>query len=236
MTNFLEDARGYWDHVYWANPPDNHTAALLPLNWPQEKLHADCLTVLADRRRVSQELFPPAEYYTEVEEFDWNGKKVLEFGCGMGVDAFLLAKRGAIVTATDIVPSNVEMTDRVLEGFLHTAVALQTYDDLLRLGQFDVVYCHGVFHHIRPPLDVQAMQALKACTKPDGLMFFMLYTQFYYPQERLDFEGPYTRGFGLMDFAEMLGPDFSIRSFRHVLAMSCAWVVAERAQQPWRLA
>lgn len=236
MTEFIEDARDYWDRVYWANPPDNHTAALLPLNWPQEKLHADCLTVLADRRRVSLELFPSTEYYTEVEAFDWNGKTVLEFGCGMGADAFLLAKRGAIVTATDIVPSNVEITHRVLEGFPHTVVALRTYDDLLTLGQFDVVYCHGVFHHIRPPLDAQALQALKACTKPDGLMFFMIYTQFYFPQEKLNFEGPYTRGLSLMEMSEMLGPDFEIRSHRHVLAMTCAWVVAERMNQAWRLA
>jgi 2-polyprenyl-3-methyl-5-hydroxy-6-metoxy-1,4-benzoquinol methylase len=236
MKEYLEDARGFWSKTYWAHPPDNHTEALLPLNWPQEKLHADCHTVLGDRRRVSLELFPPAEYYTEVDAFDWQGKRVLEFGCGMGADAFLLAERGAIVTATDIVPSNVEMTHRVLEGFPHTAVALRTYEDLVLLGKFDVVYCHGVFHHIRPPLDAQALQALKACTKPDGLLFFMLYTQFYYPQEKLDFEGPYTRGFSLIDTAEMLGPDFGIRSFRHVLAMTCAWVVAERMEQTWRLA
>ena len=230
MTEYLEAARGYWDRCYWGHPLDNHTAHLLPLNWDQEKLHADCDTVLADRRRISLELVPPAPYYTEVDERDWTGKTVLEFGCGMGADAYLLATRGALVTATDIVPSNVEMTDRVLEGFPHRAVALRTYDDLADLGTFDVVYCHGVFHHIRPPLDAQALQALKASVKSDGLMLFMLYTQFYYPQERLDFEGPYTRGFSLMETVELFRPDFEVRSFRHVLAMTCAWVVAERCQ------
>jgi len=228
MSEYLEDARRFWDKTYWAHPPDNHTAHLLPLNWSHEKLHADCEVVLADRRRVSLELLPPAPYYTEVEEFDWDGKTVLEFGCGMGADAFLLAKRGGIVTATDIVPSNVEMTDRVLEGFPHRAVALQSYANLAPLGQFDVVYCHGVFHHIRPPLDREALRAMQACVKPEGLLWFMLYTQFYYPQERLDFEGPYTRGFSLMEIVEMLAPEWRVRSFRHVLAMTCAWVIAER--------
>jgi 2-polyprenyl-3-methyl-5-hydroxy-6-metoxy-1,4-benzoquinol methylase len=236
MNEHLEAARNFWSKTYWANPPDNHTDILLPLNWSQEKLHGDCEIVLADRRRISRELFPSAEYYTEVDEFDWNGKTVLEFGCGMGADAFLLAKRGAIVTATDIVPSNVEMTDRVLQGFPHVSMIVRDYEDLLSLGQFDVVYCHGVFHHIRPPLDAQAMRALKECTKPDGLMFFMLYTQFYFPQEKLDFEGPYTRGFSFVDTVEIFEPDFGLRSFRHVLAMTCAWVVAGRMEQTWSLA
>ena len=224
----LDEARAYWDFVYYADPTHQHTTELATLDWPPERLREGCRTVLADRRRISLEVQPPSEYYREVDDFNWTGKRVLEFGCGMGADALQLAERGAIMTVTDIVPGNVQIADRVLDGFPHTAVVLRSYDDCGLLGSFDVVFSHGVLHHIKPPLDRLAITKLINHIVPAGRMILMVYTHVYYPQEQVNVEGPYTRGFHPMDLADRFIGVMEIESYRYVLGTTCAWVVARK--------
>lgn len=229
--HYFEAARDYWSFCYWADPAHQHTTDVATLNWPQERLHAGCDHVLADRRRISLEIHPPSEYYTEIDREHWAGKTVLEFGCGMGVDAYQLARRGAIVTATDIVPSNVVVADKVLSGWPHSTLVLQTYDALDTLGQFDAVLSSGCLHHLRPPLDEIAMAKLVARLKPTGRMYLMLYSKHYYPEPKLNAEGPYTRGFDEAETAVLLGPKMQMFSYRYILGFTCAWVVAHPREE-----
>src|SRR6059036_3054722 len=72
------------------------------------------------------------EYFDEVEwrkyfvephiprfaEFErWNGKKVLEIGCGIGTDTINFARNGAWVTAVDLSEKSLEVARRRAEVF-----------------------------------------------------------------------------------------------------------------------
>ena len=78
------------------------------------------------------------------------GKKVLDYGCGVGENSLLLASRGAEVTGIDISPELVEMARRRLE--LNQLVgefrAVSGYNTGLPDGSMDVVFCMAVLHHL----------------------------------------------------------------------------------------
>jgi SAM-dependent methyltransferase len=94
----------------------------------------------------------------------WKGKKVLEIGCGTGVDSLKFVKAGAIYTGIDLVPRppyiqkmNAEYIDFPSETF-------------------DLVYSFGVIHHTLNPEIV--MNEIYHVLKPDGYLFIMLYNKF----------------------------------------------------------
>lgn len=117
---------------------------------------------------------------------DWSGKRVLEIGCGAGIDAVTLAKQGAIITATDFTERAVKLTralfaetglTAVVPGMRSAASAWQAdaCDLPFEAETFDVVYSFGVLHHI-PDVDV-VLQEAKRVLRPGGKMIAMLYNQ-----------------------------------------------------------
>jgi len=95
------------------------------------------------------------------------GKKVLEYGCGPGSQAFSLAKAGARVTAIDISDVAIEQAKAEaerqgveIESFVMDAEEL-TFDD----HSFDRVCGSGILHH----LDLQrCYPELRRVLKPGG--------------------------------------------------------------------
>jgi len=93
-----------------------------------------------------------------VAEFlgDLRGRRVLEYGCGLGKISVLLAKGGASVTAFDISPKSIEAARRRAEingvedsiEFQVAAAENLPFAD----GRFDVAFGKAVLHH----LDVEA--------------------------------------------------------------------------------
>jgi len=79
----------------------------------------------------------------------YKGKKVLEIGCGVGIDLLQFARAGADVSAVDLTLNAVQLATANL--------AREGYQGNLRVGNaesldfpdgcFDVVYSHGVLHH-----------------------------------------------------------------------------------------
>ena len=83
----------------------------------------------------------------------YNGKRVLEIGCGIGTDAEQFAKCNADYTGIDISDRSIDICQKRfrllnLPGkfFVRNAA-----DDLNDLGKFDMVYCWGVLHHFPDP-------------------------------------------------------------------------------------
>ncbi|MEE9398175.1 MAG: class I SAM-dependent methyltransferase [Methylococcales bacterium] len=104
---------------------------------------------------------------------DLAGKKVLEYGCGLGKNTILLAKAGADVTTFDLSPKSVEYTKKRSEANgvsdrveAHVAPA----EDLpFPNNEFDIVFGQAILHHI----DTAAgAPELFRVTKPGGKVAF----------------------------------------------------------------
>lgn len=87
----------------------------------------------------------------------WNGKNVLEIGCGIGTDTINFARAGANVTAVDLSSRSLELARRRAEVFgldgkitFYEANA-EHLTDFVPKQQFDLVYSFGVVHHSPNP-------------------------------------------------------------------------------------
>jgi len=102
------------------------------------------------------------------------GKTVLDVGCGGGILAESMARRGADVLGIDlsIKPLRVAQLHAMESGIdnLHyREVAVETLAAELP-GQFDVVTCMEMLEHVPDPASV--VQACAALLKPGGWVFF----------------------------------------------------------------
>jgi ubiquinone/menaquinone biosynthesis C-methylase UbiE len=101
--------------------------------------------------------------------------KLLEIGCGIGVDSVELAKCGFDVTAVDLTETAIDVA--------RTHARLRGVDIDFRVGNaerlafpedtFDVVYSFGVLHHT--PDTAAAVEDVRRVLKPGGRAFVMLY-------------------------------------------------------------
>jgi ubiquinone/menaquinone biosynthesis C-methylase UbiE len=97
------------------------------------------------------------------------GKHLLEIGCGMGYDSLEFLKRGVRVTATDLTPNAVAMTQRhfEIEGVEAEEVRTANALDLpFKDNTYDAVWANGVLHATG---DTQgAIQEARRVLKPGG--------------------------------------------------------------------
>ncbi|HVA02317.1 MAG TPA: class I SAM-dependent methyltransferase [Acidimicrobiales bacterium] len=100
------------------------------------------------------------------------GVDILEYGCGVGTDAFALAKAGAVVTAIDISEEGIRQTrDRAAaEGLTISCRQMNAEDLEFDSSTFGVVCGRGILHHL--DLD-RAFGELRRVMKPDGIGIFM---------------------------------------------------------------
>ncbi|HUI78286.1 MAG TPA: class I SAM-dependent methyltransferase [Bryobacteraceae bacterium] len=78
------------------------------------------------------------------------GKRLFDFGCGMGEEAMYLARMGAEVHAMDISSKGVEITKR-RAAHNHLKVEARTGDVLnsgYPDGYFDLIHGIGILHHV----------------------------------------------------------------------------------------
>jgi glycosyltransferase involved in cell wall biosynthesis/SAM-dependent methyltransferase len=106
------------------------------------------------------------------------GKRVLEIGLGQGAESEQLIRRGAKWTGLDLTSESVrrvqvrlEMRDLPYEGLIRgSATHIPAAD-----SSFDVVFSHGVLHHVP---DILAAQAeVSRVLRPDGRLVVMLYAR-----------------------------------------------------------
>jgi len=106
------------------------------------------------------------DYMQEVFRFaDFRGKKVLDLGCGAGIDSVEFARHGAIVTSLDFSKTAVRLTKELFEeAGVRGHVVLGDAENLRFPDEsFDCVYSFGVLHHIpdvRPVL-MEIVRVLK---------------------------------------------------------------------------
>ncbi len=113
-----------------------------------------------------------------LDQVDWRDRRVLEIGLGQGAESEQLIRRGARWSGLDLTAESVERVGTRL------ATRDLPHDDL-RQGSaldipwpdasFDMVFSHGVLHHVP---DIQRAQAeIHRVLKPGGLLVAMLYAR-----------------------------------------------------------
>ena len=101
------------------------------------------------------------------------GKRVLDVGCGGGILAEAMARRGANVTGIDLSekPLKVAQLHRFESG-IPVDYRLVAAEDLAREqpGTFDVVTCMEMLEHVPDP--ARTVAACAALARPGGQVFF----------------------------------------------------------------
>jgi 2-polyprenyl-3-methyl-5-hydroxy-6-metoxy-1,4-benzoquinol methylase len=106
---------------------------------------------------------------------DLQGLHVLDLGCGDGVNALLLASRGARVTGIDISARSVALaTERArLSGMQERVRFVCSPLELAELpdNSFDVIWGDGILHHLIPELEL-VLEQLHRWAKPGARVVF----------------------------------------------------------------
>ncbi|HEY0450378.1 class I SAM-dependent methyltransferase [Actinophytocola sp.] len=113
-----------------------------------------------------------------LDRTDWRDKKVLEIGLGQGAESEQLIRRGARWSGLDLTSESVDrvrarLTIRDLphDGLRQGSALDIPWPD----NTFDVVFSHGVLHHIPDILGAQAQ--IHRVLKPGGTLVAMLYAR-----------------------------------------------------------
>jgi len=114
---------------------------------------------------------------------DTRGKDVLDFGCGVGMEARELQEAGNRVSLADLSVSNLRLAYRVLRLGDHDPDEINLYlvtDEAPYLpagpASFDVIHCSGVLHHIPWARDI--MIRFHEILRPGGEVRLMLYSDY----------------------------------------------------------
>ena len=139
------------------------------------------------------------EYFDEVErrkyfveshipgfaEFPrWNGRRVLEIGCGLGTDTVSFARAGAQVTAIELSNESAALAGQRLAVYgladratIHIGDA-EELPALVPQQPFDLVYSFGVIHHSPHPRRI--VEHIRRYMTPDSELRLMVYSRISY--------------------------------------------------------
>jgi SAM-dependent methyltransferase len=128
------------------------------------------------RRRYFVE--PHIPRFAEFEK--WQGKKVLEIGCGIGTDSAMFARAGAYVTGTDLSEESLKIARQCfhvygLGGIFHVANA-EELSSIVPMDTYDLVYSFGVIHHSPHPEKIIA--EIKKYMGSESELRVMLYSKY----------------------------------------------------------
>jgi SAM-dependent methyltransferase len=127
---------------------------------------------------LDQYHFEKLHHLLELVDFEgYGGRRVLEVGCGAGVDLARFARGGAAVTGVDIASSAIDLARANLEqqglrGELEVANGEQLpFPD----GSFDLVYAHGVVQYTSDPK--RLVEECRRVLAPGGEAIFQVYNR-----------------------------------------------------------
>lgn len=153
----------------------------------------------------------------------YQGKRVLEIGCGIGADAVEFVKNGAEYVGIDISEESIKLSQQrfELEKLPAEFYVYNAVDDLTKFGKFDLVYAFGVIHHY-PNAERVIENIANVCNK-DSEFKMLVYSKnswkYAMIRKGLDqFEAqsgcPYARCYNSDDVYKLLGNYFKIVRIR----------------------
>lgn len=116
---------------------------------------------------------------------DWfQGKKVIDIGCGVGRYTYGLLALGAEVTACDASEAGVEATRALCREFGDRCQVFRAniVEEGLPVNQYDLAFCYGVVHHTGNTY--LAIKKVCDAAKEEGRVFLMVYG---YPEQHGDY-------------------------------------------------
>jgi ubiquinone/menaquinone biosynthesis C-methylase UbiE len=150
--------------------------------------HLNCTQFVVDKRIIvgSEEFYDIVEKYARsrasykaklLKEFSagCKGKKLLEVGCGLGVDLARLGKLGFDVTGIDLAPVAVELAGNYLKRQKISGLTMLQNAEQMDFADksFDAVYSCGVLQHT--PDIGKAISEMIRVLRPEGKMLVILY-------------------------------------------------------------
>ncbi len=107
-------------------------------------------------------------YLTKILPGNFQPKRILDFGCGIGDTTAHLASMFPAAEVTGIDEAEKAIA-AARERFASALVRFERVEDL-EAGCFDLVYVNGVFHHISPEERVSALQLIHRSLAPGGYL------------------------------------------------------------------
>lgn len=113
----------------------------------------------------------------------WQGRKVLEIGCGIGTATMCFARAGAEVTAVDLSDNSLELARQRAQLFNLSDRIRFIRGNAERLSEyvspepFDLVYSFGVIHHTPHPEEVMK-QIRQHFVRPGTTLKLMVYNRY----------------------------------------------------------
>jgi len=126
-----------------------------------------------------------AEYHFEkinylpiiIDSPEYKEKKLLEIGCGLGIDLLRFTKNGAIVTGIDFADNCIKLAKQNFE--LHNEKGILEVMDATNLkfedNSFDVVFAHGLLQYAPDPNKI--ISEVHRVLKPKGQFLFSVYNR-----------------------------------------------------------
>jgi SAM-dependent methyltransferase len=157
----IEEVRAYWDHRIHDLEITQHPVGSRGFFDDLDQYH-----------------FEKLHHLLRLVEFNgYAGRRVLELGCGAGVDLARFAKGGATVTGVDLAPSAIALAranfeQQALPGDFQVANGEQLpFPD----ASFDLVFAHGVVQYTADPQ--RLVDECRRVLKPGGDAIFQVYNR-----------------------------------------------------------
>ncbi len=156
---------------YWNRRPCNIKHSPLPVG---TKAYFD---------QVEERKYLVEPHILTFAEFErWNGKRVLEIGCGIGTDTINFARAGAQVTAVELSEESLKVARQraevmgVADRITFYVANAEELSHVVPIEPYDLVYSFGVIHHTPDPrrAALEMMQYLS----PQGEMRVMIYAKY----------------------------------------------------------
>lgn len=183
--------------------------------------------------------FDKLRYLPQVVDFNaYRGKKILEIGCGVGIDLIRFAKGGAQVTGVDLAQQSIELAKKNFEhNGLKADLRLMNGEALeFANNSFDMVYAHGVLQYTA---DADRMaKEMHRVLKPGGEAIAMVYNRISWlngmslvMKVELEHEdAPVLKKYSIGEFKQILSP------FATTRIVPERFPVASRLQKGWKAA
>jgi SAM-dependent methyltransferase len=129
-------------------------------------------------RQLDEYRYDKLNYLPRLVDFNaYRGRKLLEIGCGAGVDLVRFARAGAIVTGVDLSSTAIDLArQNISQNGLSANLQIMNGEALqFANDSFDVVYAHGVLQYTANT--EKMVSEIHRVLKPGGEAILMVYNR-----------------------------------------------------------